>query len=102
MTDPIAIRDLTTLRVGGVPRAMVAPATEAELVAAAVEVWAHDDTWMLLGGGSNTLASDEEFDGTVIRLVTRGIEVLGVDAGGAADAGAAAGDRIRLRVRPVK
>lgn len=101
MTEPIAIRDLTTLRVGGAPKAMVAPATEAELVAAALEIWAQDENWMLLGGGSNTLASDDEFDGTVIRLVTRGVEVLaGAYAGAGADATAAdAGDRVRLRVQ---
>ncbi|GAA3880992.1 UDP-N-acetylmuramate dehydrogenase [Leifsonia kafniensis] len=77
-TPPIALRDLTTLRVGGVPAAMVTPKTEQELVAAALEVWAEGDEWMLLGGGSNTVAADEGFDGTVIRILTRGIEVIPV------------------------
>ncbi|MEO6199877.1 MAG: UDP-N-acetylmuramate dehydrogenase, partial [Cryobacterium sp.] len=34
------------------------------------------EEWMLLGGGSNTVASDDGFDGTVIRVVTRGISVV--------------------------
>ncbi|MGO4102961.1 UDP-N-acetylmuramate dehydrogenase [Leifsonia sp. YAF41] len=75
-TTPIALRDLTTLRVGGVPLAMVAPATEEDLVTAAREIWAEGDEWMLLAGGSNTVAADEGFEGTVIRILTRGIEVI--------------------------
>ena len=80
VSEPVALSALTTLRVGGVPSRMLAPATEAELIDAAREVWATDEKWMLLGGGSNTLASDDPFDGTVIRLVTRGIEVLAPDS----------------------
>jgi UDP-N-acetylmuramate dehydrogenase len=86
---PVALRELTTLQVGGLPARMVAPHTEHELVDAALRVWADDDDWMLLGGGSNTVAGDDGFDGTVIRLVTRGIEVLPTDAP----------DRVRLRVQ---
>ncbi|MGO4689871.1 UDP-N-acetylmuramate dehydrogenase [Glaciibacter sp. 2TAF33] len=87
--EPVPLRDLTTLRVGGLPARMVAPGTERELVDAALGIWADDDDWMLLGGGSNTVAGDDGFDGTVIRLVTRGIEVLPADAP----------DRVRLRVQ---
>lgn len=75
VTEPVPLSELTTMRVGGVPAAMVAPETEAELVEAALEVWGSGDEWMLLGGGSNTVAGDEGFDGTVIRIVTRGIAV---------------------------
>ena len=86
---PVPLRDLTTLRVGGLPARMVAPGTEQQLIDAALGVWADHDDWMLLGGGSNTVAGDEGFDGTVIRLVTRGVEVLPTDAP----------DRVRLRVQ---
>jgi len=85
MTDPVALSSLTTLRVGGVPARLVAPADEAALVQAALEVWSSDEPWLLLGGGSNTVAADAGFDGTVIHVVTRGIEVL--DAGPDADSG---------------
>ena len=90
MTDPVPLSQLTTLRVGGVPARMLAPATEQELVDAAQETWASGDDWLLLGGGSNTVAGDDGFDGTVIRVLTRGIEVA---------ASAAGQDRVHLRVQ---
>jgi UDP-N-acetylmuramate dehydrogenase len=91
---PVPLSDLTTLRVGGVPARMVTPATEPELINAALEVWGTDDAWMLLGGGSNTVAADDGFDGTVIRIVTRGIEVLTPDVDSSVGP-----DRVRLRVQ---
>lgn len=93
--QPVALSELTTLKVGGAPTRMVAPATEEELIEAALDVWADGDSWMLLGGGSNTLPADEGFDGTAIRIVTRGIEELP-----AAASGDAPGEvRVRLRVQ---
>ncbi|HEV7566860.1 MAG TPA: UDP-N-acetylmuramate dehydrogenase [Microbacteriaceae bacterium] len=74
-----ALSTLTTLRVGGVPERVVCPETTEELVRAARDVWASGDNWLLLGGGSNTVASDDGFDGTVIRIATRGIERIPVD-----------------------
>ncbi|RZS55129.1 UDP-N-acetylmuramate dehydrogenase [Microcella putealis] len=67
---------LTTLRVGG-PAARLVEATSAdELVDAVLEAQAHDDEWLVLGGGSNVLVGDQGVDGTVIRVMTRGIERL--------------------------
>nr|WP_255455822.1 UDP-N-acetylmuramate dehydrogenase [Cryobacterium fucosi] len=86
--------DLTTMRVGGMPARLLAPATESELALAALTVWGSGDEWMLLGGGSNTVVCDDGFDGTVIRVLTRGVTVLEPGAGGAA-----APDRVRLRVQ---
>ncbi|MDP9028757.1 MAG: UDP-N-acetylmuramate dehydrogenase [Actinomycetota bacterium] len=54
---------------------MSAPATRAELVAAALEVWSGFDEWLVLGGGSNVVVADEGVDGDVLRVVTRGIAV---------------------------
>ena len=76
-----ALSTLTTMRVGGVPDRLVAPATRDDLVATALGVWAEGGDWLLLGGGSNTVASDEGFPGTVIRLVTRGIERVDAPSG---------------------
>ena len=73
---PVTLSELTTLRVGGAPAHLVAPADEAGLIQAALDAWASDEPWMLLGGGSNTVAADAGFDGTVIRVCTRGVEVL--------------------------
>jgi len=109
MTEPVNLSELTTLRVGGAPARLVAPADEAALVQAALDVWASDDNWMLLGGGSNTVAADDGFDGTVIHVRTRGVEVLAAgiqatagDGGGSdadADADAVAGHPVRIRVQ---
>ncbi|RJT85308.1 UDP-N-acetylmuramate dehydrogenase [Cryobacterium melibiosiphilum] len=95
MIEPVALSTLTTFRVGGVPAAMVASQTEQELVDEALVVWSLDEDWMLLAGGSNTVAGDEGFEGTVIRIVTRGIERL--DATQTADASAP--DTVLLRVQ---
>jgi UDP-N-acetylmuramate dehydrogenase len=75
------LAEFTTLRVGGPARELVEPATRDELVQTALEVWRTGDDWLLLGGGSNVLIGDEGFDGTVIRVVTRGIDIA-IDADG--------------------
>ena len=71
MTDFAA---LTTLRVGGPIARLVEPATRDELVAATLAAWREPEDWMILGGGSNLLVSDDGFDGTVIRVAHRGID----------------------------
>jgi len=81
------LSQLTTMRVGGPAARLVEPTTEAELVDAALKAWSTGDEWLVLGGGSNVLVSDDGIDGTVIRIATRGIEVL------------AEGDTVRLRVQ---
>ncbi len=75
-----ALSALTTMQVGGVPERMVLATTQRDLVDAARAVWADNDEWLVLAGGSNTVASDEPFEGTVLRVATRGIEVLPTDA----------------------
>ncbi|TFC57954.1 UDP-N-acetylmuramate dehydrogenase [Cryobacterium sp. TMB1-7] len=110
MTDPVAapvpvpvtLADLTTLRVGGAPAHLVAPADEAGLIQAALDAWGSDEPWVLLGGGSNTVAADAGFDGTVIRVCTRGVEVLAPAAETGADAETDAdvdGRPVRIRVQ---
>ena len=108
MIEPVALSTLTTFRVGGPPAALVAPVTEQDLITETLVVWGLDENWLLLGGGSNTVVADEGFDGIVISVVTRGIEVLAAapesseaDTADAAvsDAGADVGARVRLRVQ---
>lgn len=91
MTDadaPTTLAELTTMRVGGAPARLVAPGHRDALIGAALDVWGSGDDWLLLGGGSNTVAGDDGFDGTVIRIVTRGVERLPAPEG-----------RVRLRVQ---
>jgi UDP-N-acetylmuramate dehydrogenase len=107
MTEPVRLSSLTTLRVGGAAAQLVAPADESGLVQAALDVWATDEPWALLGGGSNTVAADSGFDGTVLHVRTRGVEVLDRPsdsaAASAADDDAANVDRagrpVRIRVQ---
>ncbi|POH58721.1 UDP-N-acetylenolpyruvoylglucosamine reductase [Cryobacterium zongtaii] len=110
MTDPVAapvpatvtLAELTTLRVGGAPAHLVAPADEAGLIQAALDAWGSDEPWVLLGGGSNTVAADTGFDGTVIRVCTRGVEVLAPSAetgAGAETDGDVDGRPVRIRVQ---
>jgi len=73
---PVPLAELTTLRTGAAPRRMLEATTREELIDALREVWADGDEWFVLGGGSNLFVGDEPFDGTVIRIRTRGIERL--------------------------
>ena len=73
---PIPLAQLTTLQTGAAPERMLDAATAGELVDALREVWSRNEEWFVLGGGSNLFAGDEPFDGTVIRILTSGIERL--------------------------
>ncbi len=93
MLEPVNLSALTTFRVGGPPAARVAPATEQDLIDETLVVWGMDREWLLLGGGSNTLVADAGFDGIVIQVLTRGIEVLPAHSEESGDS------RVRLRVQ---
>ncbi|MFJ4017618.1 UDP-N-acetylmuramate dehydrogenase [Microbacterium sp. NPDC090014] len=87
--EPLRLATLTTLRTGGAPERMLEASTTAELIDALTDVWSRGDEWFVLGGGSNLFIGDESFEGTVIRVLTRGIEELPSPHAG----------RIRLRVQ---
>ncbi|MDQ1205876.1 UDP-N-acetylmuramate dehydrogenase [Microbacterium sp. SORGH_AS_0862] len=74
--EPLPLAQLTTLATGAAPARMREARSRDELIAALREVWADGDDWFVLGGGSNLLVGDEPFDGTVVRVLTRGIERL--------------------------
>jgi len=61
------------LRVGGLAREMITIDTEAELVETVRTLDARGEPLLILGGGSNLLIGDAGFDGTVIKIATRGI-----------------------------
>jgi UDP-N-acetylmuramate dehydrogenase len=93
------LADLTTLRVGGDAYHVLESTTHDELLAAARDTWSSGEDWLLLGGGSNVVIADEGFDGTVIRVRTRGIERLASETL-ATRPSAYLGDRaVRLRVQ---
>lgn len=95
----MSLADLTTLHVGGDAAELVVPATRDELIDAALDAWATEHNWLLLGGGSNVVIADDGFDGTVIRVATRGIERITPETN-AVRPSAYLGDRVvRLRVQ---
>ncbi|MGD9607640.1 MAG: FAD-binding protein, partial [Leucobacter sp.] len=88
MTD---LAGLTTMRVGGPAERVLVARTADQLAGLALELWADGEDWLLLGGGSNTVVSDEGFPGTVLLVRTEGIERV-------ADPGLP-DTRVRLRVQ---
>ncbi|MDX6666532.1 MAG: UDP-N-acetylmuramate dehydrogenase [Solirubrobacteraceae bacterium] len=73
----VRLSDLTTLGLGGPAGRLVDATTEDELVA---EVRAADrggEPVLVVAGGSNLVVSDAGFTGTVVRILTRGIEAKG-------------------------
>ncbi|BDZ51717.1 hypothetical protein GCM10025867_39580 [Frondihabitans sucicola] len=70
------LSELTTMQVGGTPARLVEATTHDELLTLAREAFVAEEPWFVLGGGSNLVASDEGFPGTVIHVATRGVDVL--------------------------
>ncbi len=86
---PLRLAALTTLETGGAPERMLEARTTEAVVEALRETWRRGDEWMVLGGGSNLFVGDEGFEGTVVRVLTEGIEEVPSPHPG----------RIRLRVQ---
>lgn len=68
------LAELTTLRVGGPIARLVDAASEAELIDAVRHADATGTPLLVLGGGSNLLASDAGFDGVVVRDARRDVD----------------------------
>jgi UDP-N-acetylmuramate dehydrogenase len=77
------LADLTTLRVGGPARRLVRAGTESALVDAVREADSSGTPLLLVAGGSNLVVADSGFDGTVVRVETRGVAVEQDTCGGA-------------------
>jgi UDP-N-acetylmuramate dehydrogenase len=67
----VRLSELTTLRLGGPARALVEVRDEAELLAA---LRSEEGPLLLVAGGSNLVVADEGFPGTVVRVLTAGVE----------------------------
>jgi len=63
------------MRVGGPMGHYHSYSSTRSLVAGAKKIWAESDQWMVLGSGSNLVASDAGFDGHVLHINTRGVTV---------------------------
>lgn len=62
------LSDLTTLRIGGEIKNLVEARTADEVIEAVAAADAAGEPLLVLGGGSNLIASDEPFEGTVVLL----------------------------------
>ena len=62
----------TSLHIGGPAKKLVHVATEEELVNAVKAADTAGEEVLIIGGGSNVLVGDEGFNGTVIRVETKG------------------------------
>ncbi len=89
---PVPLSELTTMRVGGAPRAMVAALTADELIEAIQDVDTGGGHLLVVSGGSNLLVADEGFDGTAVRVASRGIALGSADLCGGAVVTVAAGE----------
>jgi len=72
---------LTTLCVGGPPQAYVEARDESEVVAAVTDT---AGPLLVLAGGSNLLVADEGYEGTVLHIRSRGIDIRGTEVRAAA------------------
>jgi UDP-N-acetylmuramate dehydrogenase len=88
-TSP-TLAERTTLRVGGPADAWVVARTEAEIVDAVLSADAAGVPVLVLGGGSNLIVADEGFPGTVVEIVSPGLEAETAD--GVVDLTVAAGE----------
>ncbi|ARP70646.1 UDP-N-acetylenolpyruvoylglucosamine reductase [Streptomyces pluripotens] len=68
---------LTTFRLGGPAQRLVTASTDAEVIAAVREADHSGTPLLIIGGGSNLVIGDDGFDGTALRIATRGVGLSG-------------------------
>ncbi len=86
------LAELTTMRVGGPARRLVTACTAQEIVDAVQAADEAGERLLIISGGSNLLVADEGFDGTTVRIASRGVEVESADLCSGATVRVAAGE----------
>ena len=66
-TENVSLASLTTFKVGGIATYVVECATVADIQTALRCIRERSLSWYVIGGGSNILASDDGFNGVIIR-----------------------------------
>jgi len=69
----VPLARLTTLRLGGPASRVLTATTDEEVVEAVRSADAAGEPLLVLGGGSNVVAPDDGFAGTVLRIATHGL-----------------------------
>lgn len=75
--ENVPLAPLTTLKIGGSARFFVRAETECQVAAAFDFAAENDFELFVLGGGSNVLIADEGFDGLVLQIALKGVEIDG-------------------------
>jgi len=70
--ENVPLAPLTSLRLGGTASRLVTAERESDVIEAVREVDDRGHALLILGGGSNLVIGDAGFDGTVVRMATRG------------------------------
>ena len=81
MTSP-RLAELTTAAVGGPARHYVRAETEQAVVDALADADAAGRPVLVVGGGSNLIASDAGYAGSVVHVATRGVDTVAEDPDG--------------------
>ncbi|MEU1520168.1 UDP-N-acetylmuramate dehydrogenase [Streptomyces sp. NPDC005811] len=68
---------LTTFRLGGPAARLVTATTDAEVIDVVRAADAAGTPLLVVGGGSNLVIGDKGFEGTALRIATRGFELVG-------------------------
>jgi UDP-N-acetylmuramate dehydrogenase len=90
--EQVPLAGYTTLGLGGPAARFTEAATGADVVAAVRDADQRGEPLLVLGSGSNLVIADEGFDGTVVRVGTRGIAGAPGAPGGLAAVRVAAGE----------
>lgn len=69
-----ALKELTSMRVGGVPASITVCNTRDEILKAAKEIWSRGDDWIALGGGTNIVFAEDVSNLHVLQIKSTGIE----------------------------
>ena len=72
--EDVSLRDLTTLKIGGIARYFFSVGNEQELASAFRFAREKALPVVALGGGSNVLVSDGRINAVVVRIAIRGIK----------------------------
>ncbi|MBR5951235.1 MAG: UDP-N-acetylmuramate dehydrogenase [Actinomycetaceae bacterium] len=74
------LAELTTMQIGGTFRRLVEAHSENDIIDAIIHADNAAEKLLVIGGGSNILASDEPFEGTVVRDMRREVTIVGEDS----------------------
>ncbi len=80
VVENVPLASMTTLRLGGPARRLITADREEDVIEAVHEIDAKEGRLLVVGGGSNLVVSDDGFDGTVLRMATRGVDVASASA----------------------